>query len=354
MESVPMKTPRLLTDLASPNVELIQALGIGLLAAAFLHVQTATYFPSLPVSRFKFEFMRLTVLANFGNVVLSIIIIIRSLFGNLEASPKIFRFVHFSVLAHAALLLPVIRSIDTWWAPAGVFFALLWTSLAGAGATLAVLNRLRWDARFALVGAAVSAAGFGCAVLYAPDMYGRDLRPLGWYAILVSAIPVLAFLTVFLRRAPVFGRLRPLRYGLAAALFAALCYAVWSQMAANPVDRFGGNLQAALNAGVSEISLSELADFEWDTVEIYGALTEEALSPTARASSDAVSRWQLAMSHLSDFAVFIREGEVVHHELFHIDYHGFYYPSYPHPIVLKREDAVFTVPEEGWALKIKE
>ena len=349
-----MKTPRLWIDLAAPRMGLIQALGIGLLAAAFLHVQMATYFPSLPVSLFKVALLYLAVLVSLGNAVLSIIVIAGSLFGNLGMSPKTFRFIHFSVFVHAALLLPTIRFIDTWWAPAEALFALLWTSLAGAALALAVLNRARWNLRFALFGAAVSVAGFGCAVRFAPDIYGRDLRPLGWYEILVSALPVLAFLVVFLRRAPVFRRLRTLRYGLAAALFIAFTCAVALHMAANPADRFGGNLRAALNDDAVEVRLSELTDFEWDTVEIYGAVTEEALSPIAREGSDAVSRWYLDMSYMFDFAVFIREGEVVHHELVRLDDHSFYYPSYPQPIVLKREDAVFTVSKDNLTLKIKE
>ena len=340
-----MKTPRLWIDLTAPGAGLIQALGIGLLAAAFLHVQMATYFPSLPVVWFKFALVYLAVLASFGNAVLSIIIIARSLFGNLGSSPETFRFIHFSVFAHAAPLLPVIRFIDTWWAPAEAFFALLWTSLAGAALALAALNGSRRSLRFAILGAAASIAAFGCAVGYAPAIYGWDLRPLGWYAILVTAVPVLAFLVVFLRRAPALRRLRPLRYGLAAALFIALACGVGFQMASNPNNEFSESLRTALDSRPSGIRFSELTDFEWDTVEMYGAYTyPEQISPAVREGADIVSLSYFEVNDGLEFAAFLRDGEVVYYEAFWTDGYSFHFPpGSRNPIVLKPEDAVFIV-----------
>ena len=85
------------------------------------------------------------------------------------------RFIHFAAAAHAALvltfLLPLLQTLlDGYAMP-----FLSWTSLAGAVAILALLNRLHWDARFAGLGAVVSLATFGCAVGFAPTIYGWDL-----------------------------------------------------------------------------------------------------------------------------------------------------------------------------------
>ena len=154
---------------------------------------------------------------------------------------------------------------------------LSWTSLASAALVLAMLNRLRWDARFALVGAAASVAAFvaafGCAVGFAPAIYGWDLRPLGWYAIMASFVPVLAFLAALLRRAVAFFQSRWRRGAPAAALFIALTCALGLHISSNPNNEFSERLRTALNDSPSEIGFSELTDFEWDTVEMYGAYT---------------------------------------------------------------------------------
>ena len=256
------------------------------------------------------------------------------------------RFIHFAAAAHAALvltfLLPLLQTL-----PDGFALPFLsWTSLSGAALILALLSRLRWDARFAILGAVVSAAAFGCAVGFAPTIYGWDLRPLGWYAILVAAIPALAFLALFLRRAPAFSASRWRRGGLAAALFAALVCAVGLHMAANPADRFSASLNEALDNGASEIRFSDLTDFGWDTVEIYIPYTfDENLSPAARESADIVSKSRLGFNSGIDFMAFLKDEEIVYYEVVRHDNHTFDYPhpDQPHPWTLRREDAVFTV-----------
>lgn len=256
-----------------------------------------------------------------------------------------FRFVHLAVAVHAAIalpsLLPALRTLlDGYILP-----FMFWTSISGAALALAMLNGTRRDARFAALGAVVSLAVFGCAVRYAPDIYGWDLRPLGWYAILASSIPVLAFLAVFLRRAPIFSESRLRRRALTAALFAALACATVLHMAANPADRFSANLRAALDGGASEVDFSDLTDFEWDTVEIYVPYTfVDSLSPSARESADAVSMSRLEFNRSIDFVVFLKDEEVVHFEIARRDNHEFaYFPDRPRPWALRREDAVFTV-----------
>ena len=256
------------------------------------------------------------------------------------------RVIHFAAAAHAALvltfLLPLLQTLlDGYALP-----FLSWTSLAGAALVLALLNRLRWDARFAILGAVVSVAGFGCAVGFAPTIYGRDLQPMGWYAILASSIPALAFLALFLRRAPAFSESRWRRRGVAAALFAALVCAVALHMAANPADRFAANLNEALDNGASEIRFSDLTDFEWDAVEIYIPYTfDENLSPEARERADIVSRSHLGFNRRVDFMAFLKDEEVVYYETVWHDKHTFDYPhpDQPYPWTLRRGDAVFTV-----------
>ena len=262
-----------------------------------------------------------------------------------------FRFFHVAVAAHAALvlalLLPALRAVLERDGGALIWIALplIWTPLAGAAMILALLNRLRRDARFAILGAVVSIAAFGCAVGYAPTIYGRDLRPLGWYAILITAIPALAFLALFLRRAPVFSESRWRRGGLAAALFIALACALGFQMASNPNNEFGESLQSALTGRPSQIKLSELTDFEWDTVEIYGAYTyQKQISPAAREGADIISLSHFWIYERLKFAAFLRDGEVVYYEAFWTDGYSFHFPpGSRNPVVLKPEDAVFIV-----------
>ena len=192
------------------------------------------------------------------------------------------RFIHFAVAAHVALALPsILPFVETLLSS----YILNWTSLVGAALVLALLNRSGWNIRRAVLGAVVSVAVFGCAAGYAPTIYGWDLRPMGWYAILATAIPVLAFLTLFLRRySRIFSESRWRRRGLAVALFLALFCALAAQMIANPADRFGGELQAALDGGATEARFSKLTDFEWDAVEIYDPYTwEEKSVPPPRA-----------------------------------------------------------------------
>ena len=349
-----MKTPRVSIALTIPAPGPLRALGIGLLAAALAHILLASPFSNfsegdvLDFTRFVFAAMFAAVGASFASAALIAVAIWKMLRGRDERAAsggrvaKEFRFVHVAVLVHAVVVLAALQTaLNGGLMPPEV----LWTSLAGAPTVLAMLNRLRWDAPFALAGAAASIATFGCAVGFAPTIYGRDLRPLGWYAILVAAVPVLAFLIVFLRRAPIFRRRRAPRYGLAAALFLALACAVGFQMASNPGDEFSERLQAALDNRPSEIRFSELTDFEWDEVEIYGPYTWlNDFSPAAREGADIISRTSIGDREAGDLAVFVKDGETVYYELALYDRHSFRFPSRAgNPAVLNPEDAVFEV-----------
>ena len=349
-----MKAPRIRLALMIPALGLLRALGIGLLVVALAQILLISPFSNFAGSdAWEFTwFVFAAMFASVGASLVSALLMAIAIWEMLRRPTppaasegriaREFRFVHAAVLAHAAVVLAtLLTSIDGGLMPPSVF----WTSLAGAPTVLAMLNGLRWDARLALAGAAASVATFGCAVWFAPVIYGRDLRPFGWYAILVAAVPVLAFLIVFLRRAPPFRRRRILRYGLAAALFIALAGAVGFQMAANPGDEFSERLQAALDARPSQIGFSDLTGFEWDTVEVYGEYAgARDFSPAAREGADITSRTSIGGNISADLIVFVKDGETVHYELVWHDGHWFRFPSeLGNPVVLNPEYAVFGV-----------
>ena len=350
-------------DRAVPNGLSLYMLGAGLLAAGL--AQIAVVIAYLAVAD-RYYYARLDwglsliplALANCAVTAVAVANLLRRS-SSLAASfrgdrPPAFAvwFIHLAVAYHAALslslLLPFLRVFIDVSLPLvlDILLLLAWTSLAGGALISALANRLNWNARRAALGAVVSAATFGCAVGYAPAIYGWDLRPMGWYAILAAAIPVLAFLALFLRRySPVFSASSRRRFGLAIALFAALICAMAALMIANPADRFGNELRAALDGGADEIKFSDLTDFEWDAVEIYDPYaSNKSLSPAAREGTDILSRSRFGYSEILDFAVFLKDGEVVYHEVVWRDNHAIRYPSggtYPWTVPL--EDAVFKV-----------
>ena len=333
-----------LVDDAVPNGLSLYMLGAGLLAAGLGLALTALGFLDIIP-------LQLT-LAGLGNSALAAVAVANALRRSSALATRqpatAFRFIHIAVAAHAALvlalLMPALRALlDDDGALILYSLPLIWTPAAGGALILALLNGLRWDARFALAGAVVSIAGFGCAVWYAPAIYGWDLRPMGWYAILASAIPVLAFLVIFLRRAPVFSESRWRRRGLAAALFIALACAIGFQMASNPSGEFSERLIAAMDARANPIMFSELTDFEWDEVEIYSAYVyPRQISPATREGADIISLSHFGINDRLKFVAFLKDGEVVYYEAFWIDGYSLRLPSGVGDLaVLKPEDAVF-------------
>ena len=333
-------------------------LGAGLLAAGLAQVAMAL----IPVtfSSPHFPLAIALLLAGLGNSALAAVATMNALRRSSALAARMrgdrppiaaFRFFHVAVAAGAAAVLtslpPALQALLD--GDDGPFIELLllltWTPLAGAALVLALLSGLRRDARFAVLGAVVSAAVFGCAVGFAPTIYGRDLQPMGWYAILVAAIPVLGFLAVFLRRAPVFSASRWRRRGLAAALFIALGCALGIQMASNPNNEFSESMLAALASRPSEFRFSDLTGFEWDTVEIYGAYTyPKQISPAAREGADIVSLSHFGVNDGLELMAFLRNGEVVYYEAIWTDGYSLHFPpGSRNPAVLKAEDAVFMV-----------
>ncbi len=352
--TIPMKTPRFRIAWAVPRNNLLRILGVGLLAAASMHAAIVAPFLNDHAGYYLAELfvIYLLILANLGNGALAAAVAIESSRRPLSASNKAgatlksARFIHAAVAVCAAISLPTfLAAAGEAWSPSDIFATATWTSLAGAALVLALMSATIWNIRHAVLGAVVSVAVFGCAVGYAPTIYGWDLRPLGWYAILASAIPVLAFLVVFLRRASVFRQFQWLRLGMAAALFAALACAVGFHMAANPDDAFGESLQTALSARPEQIRFSELADFEWDTVEIYGSHAyRKFISPIALEGTDIISRSYFGYNEVGDLAVFIKNGAVVYYEMVWHNRHGFrFHPGAQSPAVLTPQDAVFNV-----------
>ena len=359
-ETIPMNPPRPTTvSLTLPAASMLWTLGIILLADALVHALLAMPFANFPgggffdYSSFVFALVIATALAIvagfalvFGLVFAFVWAALRG-HGTLRADDgrfaKAVLFIHVSVLIHSVAVSVNLLAIME----GGIYTPLtVWPSLASAALVLAFLNGLKWSAVHAAMGAAASAVAFGCAVWYAPDIYGWDLQPLGRYAILTSAIPVLAFLALFLRRAPVFSKSRWLPLGAAIALFAALAYAVGLHMAANPpMTSFSESLRTALSARPNQIKLSELTDFEWDTVELYNSYTmPDDFSAIAREGTDIVSRIPLGYNEVGDLAVFIKDGEVVYYEMVwqNENKHTFLFPG-GSPVVLTPQDAVFNV-----------
>ena len=343
-----------LIDGVIPNGLSLYLLGAGLLAAGLAQVAMAFGYPNALLAI-------ALLLAGLGNTALAAVATVNALRRSSALAARMrgdrpptvaFRFLHVAVAAGAAAvltsLLPTLQALLD--GDDGPFIELLllltWTPLAGAALVLALLSGLRRDARFdAVLGAVVSAAVFGCAVGFAPTIYGRDLQPMGWYAILVSFIPVLGFLAVFLRRAPVFSASRWRRGGMAAALFIALACALGFQMASNPNNEFSESLLTALASRPSEIRFSDLTGFEWDTVEIYGAYTyPKQISPAARGGADIISLSHFGVDDGLDLMVFLRDGEVVYCEAVWADGYSLRFPpGSRNPTVLKAEDAVFVV-----------
>ena len=349
-----MKTPRLPTiALTLPGAGMLWALGIILLADALALAILASPFSRFPnVDFFEYTWLELafapmSLAANLSGAALAAVVIFMSL-RNQPARlvdkarfDRALLFIHIAVLAHAAVvLLTLLTALDGGLMPPEI----IWTLLAGAALVLAIPNGMRWHAGYALVGATASIIVFGCAVGYAPTIYGWDLQPLGWYAIMASALPVLAFVSIFLQRAPVFRRFRWLRLGTAFALFAALACAVALQMASvSESAEFSERLQAAADSAPSRIRLSELTDFEWDAVELYsgGYLSAGDFSAAAREGVDIMDRTRVAVREGLELAVFTKDGKAVYCEIFSWDGYYIQYPPSANRMILKREEAVF-------------
>ena len=349
-----MKAPRLPNiELTLPGAGALWALGTILLADAL-----ALAFLASPLSDFPFinlleytwfdwTFALMSLAANLAGAGLAAVVIFLSLENqpallvDKERFDRALFFIHIAVLAHAAVVsLTLLTALDGGLMPPEI----IWTALAGAALVLAIPNMMIWNIRYAALGAAASIIVFGCAVGYAPTIYGWDLQPLGWYAILASALPVLAFLHIFLRRAPVFRRFRWLRLGTAVALFAALACAVGLQMASTSESaEFSESLRAAADSAPSQIRLSELTDFEWDAVEMHsgGYLSAGDFSAAAREGVDMRSRSRVKGGEGLHLAVFTKDGKAVYYEVFSGDGYYIQYPPSSNRMVLNREDAVF-------------
>ena len=267
------------------------------------------------------------------------------------AASSAFWVVHVAVAALPIVFVVLVKDIP---GPGGLFswgyVALVWTVLSGTLVALFFIDRRRKNMTFTLIGAASSAFVFVGAVACAPSLYGWDLRPLGWYALLATSVPLLMFVGILLRDAPFSSRLPYLRHGLIAGAFLALAAGIALQMKISAsASGFGRELGVSIDTGVTEIHFSEITDFEWDLVEIYGPYTmQRALSEAVREGVDA-----LTLSHfgIDDFnlVVFIDEDRVVYYEIVPRTVADIYDSDNQNPIVRRYGEARARVEyQEGW------
>ena len=171
-----------LIDRIIPNGLSLYLLGAGLLAAGLAQFVASTdaYYG------YRIEIGLALMSLMLANSALAAVVVANALRRSSSLASRLrsgsppnaaLRFFHFAAAAYAALvltfLLPLLQTL-----PDGFALPFLsWTSLSGAALVLALLNRLRWDSRFAVLGAVVSVAAFGCAVVFAPTIYGWDTVP---------------------------------------------------------------------------------------------------------------------------------------------------------------------------------
>ena len=280
-------------------------------------------------------------------------------FTLIGAASSAFWMAHLAVAALAIVVVVFLADIFIQGARLGmsdpfswVFVALVWTVLSGTLVALSFIDRRRKNMTLTLIGAASSAFVFVGAVACAPSLYGRDLRPFGWYALLATSVPLLMFVGILLRDAPFSSRLPYLRHGLVAGAFLALSAGMALQMkVAASESEFGRELRSSIDTGVTEIHFSEIMDFEWDLVEIYGPYTmKRALSEAAREGVDALTLSHFGINEGINLVVFIDEDRVVYYEIVPDTVAHIYDSDNQNPIVRRYGEARARVepPEEGW------
>ncbi len=328
---------------------LLVVLGIGLVATSVVSLQLASSV-SVP--------MILLPLLSVVNIALSVTAIaasvVRSDTGSDRLSVAALCFVHLAVAVHAVLITISFEAVARLsWIFTGGVVSLIWTELAAALLAIVFLNRDRRKLviPFALLGALSAAVVFASALAHAPSLYGRDLRPLGWYALLATSIPLLLFLSMFLRYVPIFSTGRYLRPVLVVGLFLILTFSTALYIITAPSDNIGRKLEATLDGRASTFHLSEITDFEWDSVEIYGPYTSpDRLSRLALDSIDIMTLSLFGITGTFDFLLFINNGKVVRYETVPYGVARFPYS----PSVWKYEEANFTVDysSEGGAVPV--
>ena len=190
----------------------------------------------------------------------------------------LFLFIHIAVGLHSvvAVMTPE-ATAQVSGSLAVALVAFVWTELT---LTLLVLVSLHWwktNVLFALAGIAVAAFVFASVWFYTPSLYGWDLRPLGWYALLITFIPLMLLAALLLRHhIPLFSRNNYFWRGLIAALLLVALFGVALHTFIASSSHFRVELNRALNSRPDEVNFADLTDFEWETVELYGAYTYES------------------------------------------------------------------------------
>ena len=107
-------------------------------------------------------------------------------------------------------------------------------------------------------------------------------------------------------------------------------------------NRFERDLAAALSTDPDTISFAAIAQFQWDSVEIYGPYTPaDQLSPAAFDGSSARSQRMLGISDSHHLIVFIKNDRAVDHELLSLGIADFRLDA--GRVSLRRAEAEFVV-----------
>ena len=193
------------------------------------------------------------------------------------------------------------------------------------------------------------------AVYAIPVPYGLGWRlsASGWHAALAVAIPLLAFSVIFLRRAPRLGVFA--RYPRAAAavvLAGVVCAGAVQTFSAPPCCELSREMRAAISDGGNVILLSELTDFEWDTLEIHTGISLNNRPALGYGGINLLDRLTHGGEEESGMFLFVKDGKPVYREALpsnvaHVEYRynvsDSPRPDFINPIVLKREDAAFAL-----------
>ena len=129
--------------------------------------------------------------------------------------PIAFYFVHINAIAHVVIAIISIRMIieitngSRISGDVAVLIPTIWIELTAISSVLALLNWQQPRAVFTMLAAVVLAIVFGVACFYASPFYAGGPYSGTWYPVALTAIPLLLFLAILLRRCRLRSRNRP-------------------------------------------------------------------------------------------------------------------------------------------------
>ncbi len=262
-----------------------------------------------------------------------------------KLSAIVFHFIYLAVTAYIivtiSLLYMVARESRAW---SIIFLTLTWTVLATLTLVLVMLARKNTNVYSASLGVISAGVVFISAFLYVPSLYGWDLRPLGWYAILVTSVPLLMFIGVILKCIRIFSTEKCWQFILTGSLFIVLVIYIVLQMAVAPQHEIRSALKYVFDSGENEMRLAELTNFEWDFVEIYNPYTPlQYISLPTQKKIDVITLYKFGISEGFYLLVFLNDGEVVYYEDMPSRIAHFIYPVSVNPIKGTYEDTWISI-----------